>query len=83
MPLTELEQSLSGIAKVIDSIRFDPADYEGQVVDEKLVDWYRQRFEMFVADGCRSCINTYMQKAQTEKTNQLTKLVILHLGLNS
>lgn len=72
----------SKIAELVSGIRLNPDDYVGQVIDEDLVEWYNTRFDMFVADGVRSCITAYMRKAQLENTNQLTKLVILHLGLN-
>lgn len=77
-----LSQSAEHVAELVANIHLDPNDYAGQVVDEDLVNWYESRFDMFVADGMRSCITQYMRRAQLENTNQLTKLVILHSGLN-
>lgn len=73
---------VSRLAELVSNIKLDPKDYEGQVIDDELVKWYDDRFNMFVEDGMRSCITAYMGRAQREDTNQLTKLVILHLGLN-
>lgn len=82
MDTSNVCSSSERIAELISSIKPDPEVYAGQTVDEDLVAWYDARFNMFVEDGMRSCITQYMRKAQLENTNQLTKLIILHLGLN-
>lgn len=82
MNTSSIVDKSSRIAELVSGIHLDPNDYAGQEIDEDLVEWYDKRFSMFVEDGVRSCITQYMRKAQLEDTNQLTKLVILHLGLN-
>lgn len=76
------QNDVNRIADLVSNLKFDGSGLEGQEVDQKLVDWYDARFNMFVEDGCRSAINAYLRKLQSDACNELTKLTIMHLALN-
>ena len=63
-------------------MKFDDSKILGQVADQKIVDWYVARFDMFVADKALGAIAGYLQKLQTEDINEMTKIVIMHEALN-
>ena len=80
MPIALVDQLGDAIEEVCASIAC--LDLTGQTVDQSVVDWYKARFEMFVADGAEDAIDVYLRKVQDDESiNMVTKMAIYSLAL--
>lgn len=74
----EAFDTLTKIAEQIENMRFDVDSLMDQDLDITAIRHYRERFVLFVEDGCPAAITAYMHKANADTTlNEATKLHIL------
>ena len=75
-------QSLEKLSELVNELQFDASKFSDQVIDQEKVDWYKQRFTMFVEDGVPDAKNAYLKKLLHDSVNELTRAVILHEALS-
>lgn len=80
MTFSEHTADMKNIASCIGTMKVDVSADMGTVVDESKVEWYRERFEMFIADGVPAAINSYLKHLLKEDVNNLTRAVIIQLS---
>ena len=76
-------ETLDKIMNIVTNMKVDDSSIQGETINEDMVDWYKERFMLFMSDGVPSAITPYMQKAQFDKNiNEITRVAILHEALN-
>lgn len=74
----ELHETLDKIVSAVDNLKFSFDSMRDQEVDENIINFYRERFQLFVGDSCPAAITAYMQKAnQDDSLTDLTKTYIM------
>lgn len=74
----EMNGDIKGIVDGISRLRIDLSGTVGQEVDEDVVKWYRDRFEMLYEDDVLIAINAYLTKANKDQNlNEITRVMIL------
>ena len=73
----ETQQILQGIS----GMKIDLTDTDGTEPDMDTVNWYRERFEMFRADGVMDAINGYLNKLSKDSCNKITKAYVMKAAL--
>lgn len=83
MATNDIQATTSGIAEGIAALNVDLTDTVEQIIDTDRVEWYKERFAMFVKDGCIGAINEYLRMLSSEDANDITRAVILHEALEA
>ena len=74
-------ETMGSIANILTNVKIDGSSVNGQAIDQERVEWYLNRFEMLVDDGCADAIASYFNKLLREDVNDITRSVILQKGL--
>lgn len=62
-------------------MRIDPAELQGQELNQEKWDWYMNRFEWLLSDGLPDAINCYLEKLKEDaECNNYTKLQLTCAG---
>ena len=69
------------ITSGISGLNIDLTDTVGQEINQDLIAWYKQRFDMFRADGCPGAITEYLKMLLGEDVNDITRALILREAL--
>lgn len=76
-------RNLEKACSIISNLQIDTSQYLGQEIDQDIVEWYRAKFQMFVDDGCRSCIPIYLRKMfNRPEINNITRIAVGRLALH-
>lgn len=78
--LSELGRQLDELANHVGSINIKEID-PNEVIDEKLLAWYEQRFKMLKDDGVPNAITYYIERVAKETANERTKATIIQRAL--
>lgn len=78
-----MKKSLDNVLNRVSLIRIDTSILESQELDVERVNWYKERFELFVEDKVPMAIIVYLEKLNKEDVNDITRLTILHIGIES
>lgn len=81
--MKSMKKSLDNVLNRVSLIRIDTSILESQELDVERVNWYKERFELFVEDKVPMAIIVYLEKLNKEDVNDITRLTILHIGIES
>lgn len=73
---------VNSLIHAVEDLEFDGSEIRGQIIDEEIVGWYVNRFEMLMADGVPAGIDLYLRKAQKDDMNDITRFEIMHQALS-
>lgn len=78
----DMSSTVGTLLNIVESISVTPVD-KSQPLDEELISWYRERFDMLRADGVPNAITYYMEKCRNEPNiNDRTLMTILYYAMN-
>ena len=80
--MKEQKEDMDELLTLVTNVNIDDSKLRGQVIDQEKVNWYTEKFDMFVADNALGAIAGYLQKLQSENVNEITRMVIMHEALN-
>ena len=74
----QILDTMEEIISRVENLTYDFDEVKDQELDIEAVKRFRERFLLFVEDGCPAAINAYMQKANNDESlNDITKIHIM------